>query len=99
MLFARIFQVALKPDTTVLATNHFRDTIGPALKTQPGYVTSRFLTNATTNRCLAVMWWDNQEHHHAAESSGALDEIFRSMAVFSAGEPTVDFYELAVQMF
>lgn len=55
MLYAQILQVALRPGTAQRVADLFCTEVGPVLKQQPGYATSRFLTNADTNRCLAVM--------------------------------------------
>ena len=83
MHFARILQAPLQPDTTKPAAEFFRDTIGPSLKRQPGYVTSRFLTNAITNKCLLVMLWDSEAHREEAESSGSLHEALQQIDHFS----------------
>jgi heme-degrading monooxygenase HmoA len=99
MLYARIFQVPLRPGATEQAAELFRTEVGPVLKQQPGYVTSRFLTNADTNRCLAVMLWDNEQHREAAESSEALQQVFDHLQPCFAGPPTIDYYEVAVQVF
>ncbi|WP_230471157.1 antibiotic biosynthesis monooxygenase family protein [Hymenobacter jejuensis] len=99
MLYARIFQVDLQPGTTPQAVELFRSAIAPVLKVQPGYVTSRFLTNTAANRCLAVMYWDNEEHRKEAENSGELQEVFNHLAPYFAGQPSIDYYEVAVQTF
>jgi heme-degrading monooxygenase HmoA len=99
MLYARIFQVLLQPGATTQAAELFRTEVGPVLKQQPGYVTSRFLTNAETNQCLAVMLWDNEQHREAAEASEELRTVFDHLKPCFNGTPTIDYYEVAVQVF
>jgi hypothetical protein len=69
-----------------------------ALQQQPGYVTSRFLTNAETNRCLAVMLWDTEQHRDAADTSEALQQALGRLQPYFDGASTLDHYELAVQV-
>jgi heme-degrading monooxygenase HmoA len=68
------------------------------LKQQPGYLTSRFLTNADTNRCLAVMLWESEAHRAAAETSATLQPALARLQAYFVGAPTIDLYELAVQV-
>ena len=98
MLYAQIFQVALKPGAAEQVAELFRTEVGPVLKQQPGYATSRFLTNAATNRCLAVMLWESEPHRQAAEASPALQAALGHLQPCFEGAPTIDYYELAVQV-
>lgn len=98
MSYARIFQVLLKAGTAPQAIDLYQNEVGPVLKQQPGYVTSRFLTNTENNKCLAVILWDNEEHREAAESSETLQAVFDHLAPCFDGTPTIDYYEVAVQV-
>ncbi|MEZ0610885.1 antibiotic biosynthesis monooxygenase [Fibrella sp. WM1] len=97
-MYARIVQVPLKPEAAEKATAYFRDTVGPALKQQTGFMNSRFLVNSDTNRCLMVTIWESPEARLAAETSGFLQNVLQHMKPFFAGLPTVDYYEVAVQV-
>lgn len=98
MQYAEIIQAALKPGTAHLVADLFRTEVGPVLKQQPGYVTSRFLTNADTNRCLAVMLWDSAEHRDVAAASASLQQGLAHLQPHFDGAFTSDHYELAVQV-
>ena len=98
MQYAQILQVALQPGTAQQVADLFRTEVGPALKQQPGYVTSRFLTNNETNRCLAVTLWDSEQHRDAADTSDSLQQALSHLQPCFDGLVTVDHYELAVQV-
>lgn len=98
MPYAQILQAALRPGTAQQVADLFQTEVGPVLKQQPGYATSRFLTNADTHRCLAVMLWESEAHRAAAETSEAVQRALGHLQPCFEGAPTVDLYELAVQV-
>lgn len=97
-MYARIVQVPLQPGAAEEATTHFRDKVGPALKQHSGFLNSRFLVNGETNRCLMVTLWESAEDRTAAETNGFLQEVLQQMKPHFAGQPTVDYYDVAVQV-
>lgn len=97
-MYARVIQVPLKPDTIEQATAHFRDSVGPALKQLDGFRNSRFLTNPDTNKCLMVTLWESEAHRQGAETNGFLRQVLQEMSAFFASPPTVDYYEVNVQV-
>ncbi len=97
-MFARVIQVQLKPNTIEPATAHFRDNVGPALRQLDGFKNSRFLSNADTGKCLMVTLWESAEHRKGAETNGFLQGVMADMKEFFAGPPTVDYYEVGVQV-
>lgn len=97
-MFARIIQVQLKPATIELATAHFRDKVGPALKQLDGFKNSRFLTNADTGKCLMVTLWETEGHRKGAETNGFLQDTMTAMKDFFASPPVIDYYEVGVQV-
>jgi quinol monooxygenase YgiN len=98
MQYAQILQVALQPDTAQQVTDLFQHEVGPVLQQQPGFLTSRLLTNADTNRCLAVMLWDSEQHRDASDTSEALQQALARLQPYFDGAATLDHYELAVQV-
>ncbi|MBO0948963.1 antibiotic biosynthesis monooxygenase family protein [Fibrella forsythiae] len=97
-MYARIVQVPLLPDAIAKATDYFRESVGPALKKHQGFKNSRFLVDSTNNRCLMVTLWDSEENRTAAESNGFLQDVLKNMKPYFAGQPVVDYYEVAVQI-
>jgi heme-degrading monooxygenase HmoA len=98
MPYAQILQVALQPGTAPQVADIFRTEVGPVLRQQPGYATSRLLTNADTNRCLAVMLWNTEQHRDDAETNEALQQALARLQPYFDGLSTLDHYELAVQV-
>ena len=97
-MYARIIQVQLLPGSITGATEYFRDSVGPALKQQVGFSNSRALFNEETNKCLLVTLWETAEARTASETNGFLQGVMTSMKKFFAGPPTIDYYEVAVQV-
>lgn len=97
-MYARVIQVLLLPDTAPAASEYFRQQVGPALKQQAGFLNSRFLTNPTTQQCLMVTLWESEATRQGAESNGFLQGILQQMGQYFAGKPTVDYYQVDVQI-
>lgn len=97
-MYARVIQFPLKAESVTDAINYFESTVGPALKELDGFKNSRMLTNSTTNRGLMVTIWGSEEQRQAAESSGFLTNILKQMSSYFDGPPSVDYYEVNVQV-
>ncbi|MFD2933220.1 antibiotic biosynthesis monooxygenase family protein [Spirosoma flavum] len=97
-MYARVIQFPLKADSIPDAINYFRDSVGPALKQFDGFKNSRMLTNPSTNQGLMVTLWESEAYRQAAESSGFLQDVLKSMSSYFAAPPTVDYYEVNVQI-
>ncbi|WP_421828462.1 antibiotic biosynthesis monooxygenase family protein [Larkinella sp.] len=97
-MYARVIQVLLKPNTISEATAYFRDSVGPALKELDGFKNSRFLTNPETNQCLMVTLWESEAARKNAETNGFLQGVLKKMGDYFAGSPTIDYYEVGIQV-
>ena len=97
-MFARVIQFPLKADSITEAVDYFQNSVGPALKKLDGFKNSRMLTNSSTNRGLMVTIWESEAHRQAAETSGFLQDVLKHMSTYFDGQPTVDYYEVNVQV-
>ena len=97
-MFARIVQVSLKPGSATDATTYFRNSVADALTDLPGFKNSRFLINSETNQCMMVTLWESAEARTNAETNGFLQGVLQDMKPFFAGQPVIDYYEVAVQV-
>ncbi|GAB3246910.1 hypothetical protein GCM10027347_02130 [Larkinella harenae] len=97
-MYARVIQVPLKTGTIDDATAYFRDSVGPALKELDGFKNSRFLTNSETSKCLMVTLWESESARTNAETNGFLQDVLKNMKEYFAGPPTIDYYEVSVQV-
>ncbi|QIP15488.1 hypothetical protein G8759_24060 [Spirosoma aureum] len=97
-MYARVIQFPLKAESISEAVDYFRDSVGPALKNLEGFKNSRMLTNSETNRGLMVTLWESEAHRQAAETSGFLQDVLKHMGSYFDGKPTVDYYEVSVQV-
>ena len=97
-MYARVIQVLLQPETAPAAIEYFRQQVGPALKQQAGFLNSRFLTNAATQQCLMVTLWESEATRKGAESNGFLQGVLQQMGQYFASKPTIDYYQVDVQV-
>jgi heme-degrading monooxygenase HmoA len=97
-MYARVIQFPLKAESISEAVDYFQNSVGPALKNLEGFKNSRMLTNAETNKGLMVTLWESEAHRQAAETSGFLKDVLKHMSSYFAGQPTVDYYEVSVQV-
>lgn len=97
-MHARVIQFPLKPESIADAVYYFRTSVGPALKELDGFKNSRMLTNPDTNKGLMVTIWETEEYRQAAEASGFLQGVLKKMGDYFAGSPTIDYYEVSVQV-
>lgn len=97
-MYARVIQVPLKPGTISDATIYFRDSIGPALKELDGFKNSRFLTDTENSKCLMVTLWESEVARTNAETNGFLQDALQGMKNYFAEPPTIDYYEVGVQV-
>lgn len=97
-MFARVIQFPLKPESITEAVAYFQESVGPALKKLDGFKNGRMLTNSDTNKGLMVTLWESEDYRKAAETSGFLRDVLKQMSNYFAGPPTVDHYEVDVQV-
>ncbi len=97
-MYARVVQVALQPGHIEEAVTYFRDSVAPALKQLNGFKNSRLLTNSTTNQCLMVTLWESEKDRESAGASSVLQRVLTDMRTYFAGTPTIDYYEVSVQV-
>ena len=97
-MYARVIQFPLKPESVTEAVDYFQNSVGPALKELDGFKNSRMLTNPSTNKGLMVTIWESEAHRQAAETSGFLQGVLKQMGAYFAGPPTIDYYEVNVQV-
>ncbi|WP_460976633.1 hypothetical protein [Spirosoma knui] len=45
-----------------------------------------------------VTLWESEQHRQDAETSGFLQDVLKNMGQYFAGSPTVDYYEVGVQV-
>lgn len=97
-MYARIIHVSLQAGAIAGATDYFQNSVGPALKDQAGFLNSRFLVNADTNKCLMVTLWASPDARTEAESNGFLQDVLKNMKQYFDGPPAIDYYDVAVQI-
>ncbi|MBN8824474.1 MULTISPECIES: antibiotic biosynthesis monooxygenase [unclassified Spirosoma] len=97
-MYARVIQFPFKPESIDEAVSYFQNTVAPALQNHDGFRSSRMLSNPETNKGLMVTLWDTEANRQAAETNGFLQGVIKHMSNYFAGPPTIDYYEVSVQV-
>ncbi|GAB4021153.1 antibiotic biosynthesis monooxygenase family protein [Spirosoma koreense] len=97
-MYARTLRGALLAESHSDAINYFRQSIGPALRQQAGFLNGRLLSSSLTHHCLMVMVWESETDRRAAETDGFLQTLFQHMQQYFDGQPTSGHYEVQVQV-
>ena len=76
----------------------FKETMAPVVKSQKGFQGQYLMTDASTNKSLAISLWESEEDMLATESSsGYIPEVVTKFSNVFAGPPDYDHYELSVE--
>ncbi|GAB3038424.1 antibiotic biosynthesis monooxygenase family protein [Spirosoma pulveris] len=97
-MYTRLVQVSLQPQALAEATDYFRTQVVPVLQEQAGFVNGSFLVSEQTHRCVMLTYWESAEARTGAETNGFLQSVLENMKPHFAGSPTIDYYEVPVQI-
>ena len=92
-MFARLMIAPMKIDKLDEAINIYMDGIGPAVKSQKGYVGAYLLVDRKTGKVISISLWDNEEEAIANEKSGYLQEQVVKLKEFFTAPVTREGYE------
>lgn len=97
-MYARILEGRLVVDSTDDAINYFRQSVAPGLRRQPGFVSGRLLSNATSAECLLVLLWESEADRSRADSDSFLQTLLGHLGLYFMDQPTRRAFELSVQI-
>lgn len=76
----------------------YRDSIGSALKQQPGFKGALLLINRNTCKSLSIAIWETEADLKASETSGFYQAQIAKIGGYFVGTPHREDYEVGVQM-
>jgi len=97
-MFARVTKGEGKPEQVEAAIRNFRENIGPVAKTMAGFKGSYFLVDHKNGKILGMALWDTEEHLQASAQTAARLGAGVAQAAAATRPPTVEVYEVAVQL-
>ena len=76
----------------------FKETMAPVVKAQKGFQGQYLMTDASSDKALAISLWESKADMLATESSsGYIPEAVAKFGSVFAGPPDYDHYELSVE--
>ncbi len=97
-MFARVTIGEGKPEQVEAVIRNFRENVGPAAKKMAGFKGSYFLVNRKSGKILGIALWDTEENLQASAKAAAQLGAGVAQAAAVTKPPTVEIYEVAVQL-
>lgn len=87
-MYARCITASVQPDRVEEAIAIYQDSIIPAARKQPGFVSAMLLTDRSMGRATSVTVWQSDEARAAADASGFLRQQIGKLAPMFLAPPT-----------
>jgi quinol monooxygenase YgiN len=97
-MHARVIRVQLQPAKVGEAILLYQDSVVAAARQQQGFKGALLLTDAATNKAIAISLWQSEAQLSASESSGYLQEQLSQFESIFAAPPVIERYEVSVQV-
>lgn len=97
-MYARVTIVQVLPEKREESIGLFRDSVVPAAKQQQGFKGALMLTDPATGNGMSISLWETEDDMRAGETSGYFQEQAAKFAPLLAGTPTLEGYEVNVQV-
>ena len=97
-MYARVAQVQIQPQQVDDATAIYRDTVVPALETQPGFMGALLLTQPETGRGISITLWESEADRTAGEVGGFFQAQLAQFAGMFTETPVRDAYQVAIRI-
>ena len=98
-MFARVTTVQVQADKVDEALGTLERSLLPAAEQQPGYKGYLLLTDRVAGRAIGITLWESAEAREAgASNAGSYQEQMGRLAQYFTGQPTVENYDVSVQV-
>ncbi|MBD2702628.1 hypothetical protein IC229_18420 [Spirosoma sp. BT702] len=97
-MYVRTLDGLLADSEQQLAIDYIRQSIGPALRRQAGFVSACFWHNPASGQSQLVLIWDSEADRQRAEADGFLRTLLAHLAQYYAAPPRYQHYEIHVQI-
>ena len=97
-MHVRATTITIQPGKMQEMIDIFKNSVMPAQKAQKGNQGSYLMTDANSNKVLAISLWESEADMMAGESSGGyLQEQVAKICSLISGAPDFEHYELSVE--
>jgi heme-degrading monooxygenase HmoA len=97
-MFARVSIGQGKPEQIEAGIRNFREQVGSAAKKMAGFKGSYLLVDRKSGKMLGIALWDTEENLQASAKAAAQLRAGVMQAAATTKSPTVEIYEVAVQL-
>jgi hypothetical protein len=92
-MFARVTQLAVRPERLNQGHRAVEDHLIPALRMQAGYSGGLLLANPESGKMLSVTLWEDEQEMHATDEASHWFRVFGA-AAFEGSVEDVETYEV-----
>jgi hypothetical protein len=97
-MFARVITNEGKPEQLEAVLRYFRESIQPVAGKAAGFKGAYFLVDRKSGKTLGMALWDTEAHLQASAEMTAQLGVGMAQAAAITRPPTVEVYEVAVQV-
>jgi len=95
-MYARVVTVQIAPEKVMEAIQLWKDSVMPAVKSQKGFSSGRFLVNRASGKIVTVGVWETEADMQATAGAFVQEQLAKFASLFSA-PPVVEQYEVAIE--
>jgi len=95
-MFARVVTAQVAPAKLDEAIKLWKESVMPAVKSQKGFSSGRFLVNRSTGKIMTIGLWNTESDMRATAGGFVQEQIAKFGSMFS-GPPVVEEFEVAVE--
>lgn len=96
-MFVRMISGTVKPGTVAEGIAIFKDSIVPAMKEQPGFISTTLLVNESESKFISLSHWETEADMQAGEASGYHQAQVAKIAKLLTAPPANEHFEVAAQ--
>jgi quinol monooxygenase YgiN len=96
-MFARLTIVHIRPDKLAEADKIFAESVIPAAKQQPGFISLHLLTDQNSGKGIAVGYWDSEADALANEQTGYYQEQIGKFKDIMTAPPVRESYQVSAK--
>ncbi len=97
-MHARVFTTQTPPEKVEELTRTWQSMVAPQLKQAQGFKGALVMGDRSTGKGLAITLWENEADAIGRDTSGESQRLSALLASFFSAPPTLDMYEVAVQV-
>ena len=97
-MFARVISSHIVAGKRDEAARHWQEAVVPNTSKQPGFRGAYLMSEPEGTRSIVITLWETEADAKRVDTSGSYQQAVNAMNAFLMGQPTVEIYEVNVQV-